>query len=680
MWRTESLQSDIDSDRCPDTCYIDLSKDCEAKHCPEKVVITQSDINIATSDNIEIIASEIRVETAISISAKGTLSLNAKTINIPKNTVISAGAIQLKSSQDIVEIKAASNSTEGVKASGIYIKDKLVIDGKISSIGGSIVIDGPVIELMSSSVLDVSGEYAGTILVGTSNRKRSKRKAETTLIYEGANLSADSTIGDGGDIIILAFRTTRYLGNISARSPIHGGFAEVSADDRLEFDGYVDLKGGLNDGNLLIDPNAIDICAQTTSAECPMNFAPFDFMIPRSDVSFTISSAMTLLWSSPTDHNYDLGWTGTPITTLPKLTKNFMIQFEFFPTEAVTVMAIHNQIMKSILHLTSNTKHHWKGDGGRIPAFHMTEGRMMQVMNDWGGGDITYEIRETSNNVDLNAWNTIKLLSNFDSSTIVLKVNDVITTLNTANNPIRGKTLVKEYSNVGIYPGSNPEDPWGFDHVPGMIRNIKIYEDNKAEFRTVKYGADYNIIMPTSSLKRGFAFTETLSKGDGFTLEWRQSYSSSITNAPAGVIGMQIEDGYSKTYLNETFDSLGASSDLDNIADMVEQSIECGISVGREGIQLFYDTDWEAYKESPYTYTGNEQSSGNGNSVHTMKTHDRNFVVEFMWKPVVTESTTGEAYSILHFTADPDHDASQYAAAEGEADIPTFWFVVLLLR
>jgi hypothetical protein len=204
-----------------------------------------------------------------------------------------------------------------------------------------------------------------------------------------------------------------------------------------------------------------------------------------------------------------------------------------------------------------------------------------------------------------------------------------------------------------------------------MIRNIKIYEDTTAKFRTVKYGTDYNTIMPTSSLKRGFAFTEILSKGKEFTLEWTQSYASSIINAPAGVIGMQVEDGYSKTFLNETFDALGASSQLDNVAEMIENSLECGISVGREGVQLFYDTDWEAYKESAYTYNGNEQTIGN--YIHTAKTHDRNFIIEFMWKPFVTESTTEEAYSILHFTANPNHSDPEYDNAEGEDDVPTFW-------
>ncbi len=149
-------------------------------------------------------------------------------------------------------------------------------DGSAS--GGTIVATGGAVHLTGTAKLDASGAAGGTILVGgdyqggrdpaTKTQDGVITTARTTTVDKGAVLTADSTAGKGGTVVVWSDEKTGFEGAISARGTGQGGgggTAEVSGKAVLAYKGTTDLTAENGQtGTLLLDPHNLTI---TTDAK-----------------------------------------------------------------------------------------------------------------------------------------------------------------------------------------------------------------------------------------------------------------------------------------------------------------------------------------------------------------------------------------------------------------------------
>lgn len=95
--------------------------------------------------------------------------------------------------------------------------------------GGSVVATGERVDLLGSSVIDVSGDNGGgKVLVGGDFQGKNPdvKNAKTTSVAKGAIIRADATTkGDGGKVVVWSNDHTVFDGNISAK----GGLRPATA-------------------------------------------------------------------------------------------------------------------------------------------------------------------------------------------------------------------------------------------------------------------------------------------------------------------------------------------------------------------------------------------------------------------------------------------------------------------
>ncbi|MBT9313529.1 CHAT domain-containing protein [Leptothoe kymatousa TAU-MAC 1615] len=122
-------------------------------------------------------------------------------------------------------------------------------------------------DFVATAGATVRAEHGGTILIGGDYQGRGPLPtAQTTVVDAASSLRADGQIGHpqtGGQVVVWADGSTRFLGNVSARGTQAGGSVEISGKQHLYFDGQVDLRSQGTPGTLLLDPENIEIRAGT---------------------------------------------------------------------------------------------------------------------------------------------------------------------------------------------------------------------------------------------------------------------------------------------------------------------------------------------------------------------------------------------------------------------------------
>jgi filamentous hemagglutinin family protein len=159
------------------------------------------------------------------------------------------GSVQLTHSHTPVSSEAGTAIAAGT------------LDVSASGQGGYLMIVGDRLTQLSGASLNASGNGGGTVLVGGDLQGSGAIRSDRTQISLDSRIQADAlTAGNGGQVIVWADDTTDFRGNITARGSSilasDGGFAEVSGQRILNFDGLVDLsapQGAL--GTLLLDPD-----------------------------------------------------------------------------------------------------------------------------------------------------------------------------------------------------------------------------------------------------------------------------------------------------------------------------------------------------------------------------------------------------------------------------------------
>jgi hypothetical protein len=135
-----------------------------------------------------------------------------------------------------------------------------------SQSGGSVQLLGNLVALVQQAQVDVSGTAGGgTVLIGgDSHGQGSVPTALQTYVGPDVTINADAgSTGNGGQIIVWADETTRFLGSISAQGGAtegNGGSVEVAAKN-LAFDSLsVDTSAANGDrGTLLLGSNNLTV-------------------------------------------------------------------------------------------------------------------------------------------------------------------------------------------------------------------------------------------------------------------------------------------------------------------------------------------------------------------------------------------------------------------------------------
>ncbi|WP_201492969.1 autotransporter-associated beta strand repeat-containing protein, partial [Rubrivivax sp. A210] len=195
------------------------------------------------------------------------------------------GSIELRAAARAGIADTVLNLEGVVQARSLGMRDgRVVIDGGDSGItrvggtvdasglgagerGGEVHVLGQRVMLDSGAAVDASGAVGGgRVLVGGDFQGKNPdvRNAEMLVVRPGATIAADATVsGDGGSVVMWSDQATRFHGQLTARGGVeggHGGNAEVSGKQSLEFLGSADLSAARGRmGTLLLDPNDIVI-------------------------------------------------------------------------------------------------------------------------------------------------------------------------------------------------------------------------------------------------------------------------------------------------------------------------------------------------------------------------------------------------------------------------------------
>ncbi|WP_417546582.1 filamentous hemagglutinin N-terminal domain-containing protein [Marinobacter sp.] len=206
-----------------------------------------------------------------SISADGgSIELSARAVKgvidnvINTNGVVAANSIGSRNGKIVLS---------GGDNGGVAIAGTLSATGSAEAeVGGRVIATGNAINVGENTLIDASGNAGGgQIAVGNDGTANGTWARESVTVAESATLKADALKkGDGGRVTVLADKTTRFAGKISAKGGAEGGdggFAEVSSRDTIMLTGDVDLSAAKGKtGDLLIDPATLRIIDNSSTS------------------------------------------------------------------------------------------------------------------------------------------------------------------------------------------------------------------------------------------------------------------------------------------------------------------------------------------------------------------------------------------------------------------------------
>ena len=162
--------------------------------------------------------------TTFEVDADGTLRLTgSQLLDIPSGTALVSGQIATAQGSDQIQI-----------------------------LGDHVAALGATIETANGGQVLIGGDYQG---------RGSLPTAQSTLIDATTLITADGEAG--GQVVIWSDGITRFEGTIRAQGEYSGGFVEISGQEQLHFDGQVDLRSHGTPGTLLLDPENIEIRADS---------------------------------------------------------------------------------------------------------------------------------------------------------------------------------------------------------------------------------------------------------------------------------------------------------------------------------------------------------------------------------------------------------------------------------
>jgi filamentous hemagglutinin family protein len=241
----------------------------------KKQVISNSGTINAAGGTIQVTAAAGRkvVDSLVTISGK----LNAPTAQQKDGRIIISAAGSNAVSNNVAADKGVKTGTSTVLVSGT-----LDASGYASGqTGGSIVVTGDNVGILSGAKIDASGSAGGgTIQIGGDFHGAGKTPtALHTIVQNDTVIAADAiTTGNGGTVAVWADGSTVFDGSIEAKGGAqsgNGGYVETSGRQTLSMNGTVDASAANGDaGTWLMDPNNVTITnTATTNAGSAPNFS-----------------------------------------------------------------------------------------------------------------------------------------------------------------------------------------------------------------------------------------------------------------------------------------------------------------------------------------------------------------------------------------------------------------------
>jgi len=179
----------------------------------------------------------------VTINSEGQLLLTGSGLRLDRtqNTLIASGTVNV-----------ADTTPDGSGGRALLLGER------VATIGAEIDASGS----RGGGTVLIGGDYQGQGTLPT---------ALQTFISRDSTIEANALhSGNGGQVIVWADRSTRFLGKVNARGAGetgNGGFVEVSGKQDLLFDGLVDVGASNgNIGTLLLDPVNITISAAADTA------------------------------------------------------------------------------------------------------------------------------------------------------------------------------------------------------------------------------------------------------------------------------------------------------------------------------------------------------------------------------------------------------------------------------
>jgi len=201
---------------------------------------------------------------------KTNLAATAEKTGVDNSGVIAAAQAQLEAAGGSV-YELAVNQSGVVRATGSAVKNGRVL---LTAQGGTVGVSGEV------SARNANGS-GGEILIGGDFRGENAEVANATrtVVTQTAKLdaSAANEAASAGRVIVWADGATRFLGSLEATGA-GGGFAEVSGKRWLDFNPATTVQLGRG-GTLLLDPDALIISDEDTSAVSTSGSDPFSFSV-----------------------------------------------------------------------------------------------------------------------------------------------------------------------------------------------------------------------------------------------------------------------------------------------------------------------------------------------------------------------------------------------------------------
>ena len=272
-----AIKTDTSSDK-QDT--IALNGVDHQYHADTRILGSPDDLLIAHGPtdfgggNVELSAGTIKVESSLA-TTHANLDIHATN----EIFIGSTGAVQNDAGNIRIEAPSIEHDGTIVAHGGLVHLDSgdngaTIVRGSVdvsqvtpSQPAGTVHILGSRVGLLDNAQIDATAMVSGgTILIGGDYQGKNPSIRNALRSYVGPNvaLRADAGVsGDGGKVIVWSDEVTRFYGTISARGGSergHGGFAEVSGKDSLEYHGLADLRAANGEmGSLLLDPGVLTI-------------------------------------------------------------------------------------------------------------------------------------------------------------------------------------------------------------------------------------------------------------------------------------------------------------------------------------------------------------------------------------------------------------------------------------
>lgn len=231
-----------------------------------------SSSNINLGSNSQIVAKASSSGGSVVVSSGGGDVTVGGAIDASGN--IDGGSVSV-TGRNVTQLTGSKIDASGGSAGGaieVDASEMTSIDGTLDAsspygAGGSVDVTGSLIVAEANTKISADGMVGGKIRVGGDfqGQDTGLREAVQVGVAEGAELSANSTMGDAGTVIVWANNDTIFLGDISAeaRGMVgNGGMIEVSGKQHLIFDGGVSaISENGSSGTVLFDPGDVIVGA-----------------------------------------------------------------------------------------------------------------------------------------------------------------------------------------------------------------------------------------------------------------------------------------------------------------------------------------------------------------------------------------------------------------------------------